>query len=215
MVTKGTLSTEGIVIIQDSSYAGAIGSGAVGAINVSPSGGHGSSPLYELGTGAIMISSKFRGNENIDILNDNDFGTYGIIHNPTYSNNNVLIDTTLDNTIKLNVTGVVNMTNSTPLAGWSIEGQTTFGTANAISFTTSVGSNGVLVISEPVAANGSAITSGEIVVLNADVGTYATVDTITVSTAKQNSGRVIYIENREIIRRAPEQSEDFKIVLQF
>ena len=75
----------------------------------------------------------------------------------------------------------------------------------------------------PFASNGSNAVTGETSTAsgNVDTGYNSTLLGVTFSSGlaapeiENNSGDVIYVENRRLITRAPDQIEDIKLVIEF
>jgi hypothetical protein len=217
VVNKGKDSTKGIINIEDSSFTGASGSGATAKLNFSPRDGHGSNAIKELQNGAFMFSVRLSRNEEEQLLETENYATFGILQYPTFANGDIITTSTIDNTTKLNLVSVSNLlTNATPLSAWSVKGNTTLATANAISFvSTTDGENGVLSITNIEMPNGYAFATGETITLNEDIAYQGNLASIDYSIAKPYSGEVLYIENREQILRDSSQIEDFKITIQY
>lgn len=217
VVNKGVGSSRGVIIIEDSDFSGAIGSGAVGKINFSPTNGHGSNAVRELHNGALMFSVRLSKEESEELLETSNYGTYGLLQYPEYANGSVITNTAINNSTRLNLSGVSSsLSNSTPLSTWSVKGLTSLATANAVSFvSTTDGANGVLSITNAEYTNGEFFTSGETIRLNSDVTRQGTLDSITTSVVKPYTGEVLYVENREQIIRNTSQIEDFKIIIQY
>jgi hypothetical protein len=215
MVNKGLGITSSSITITDSTFVGSVGTGAIAIPNISPIGGHGSNALRELGSGALMLSTRLRGNEELAILNDAGFAMYGLLENPQYANGVVVNETTVDTTTKLNLTNLSGITNATAVSGWTVKGLDSFASAYAFDVvTTADGANGILSVTERDESNGAFVAT-ETIELNNDAAISGRLNSVTESIAKRYTGDIVYIENRELVQRATTQSEDFKIVLQF
>lgn len=217
VINKGAGGARGIITITDSSYSGATGSGATANLNFSPTAGHGSNAVRELQNGALMFSVRLSQNEEEQLLETENYATFGMLQYPTFANGVNIANSTINNTTRLNLTGVsVALTNTSFVSTWSVRGETTVATANGVSFvSTADGANGVLSITNIEIPNGDNFTAGEVVILNANTDFQGTINSIDYSIAKPYSGEVLYIENREQIIRSPSQIEDFKITVQY
>jgi hypothetical protein len=217
VVNKGVGSNRGTITITDSTFSGATGSGATAEMNFSPTKGHGSNAVRELHNGALMFSVRLSKNEEEDLLETANYGTYGLLQYPEYANGTVVTNTAINNTTRLNLSGVsASLTNATALTSWKVEGLTSSATANAVTFVSNFdGANGTLSITNGEYTAGEFFTTGETIRLNGDINYQGVLDSITYSTVQPYTGEVLYIENREQITRNPLQIEDFKIIVQY
>ena len=216
VVNKGVGSNRGTITITDSAFSGAIGSGVTAEMNFSPTKGHGSNAVRELHNGALMFSVLLSKNEEEDLLETSNYGTYGILQYPEYANGTVITNTAINNTTQLNLSGVVSLTNATALTSWKVEGLTSSATANAVTFVSNFdGTEGTLSITNGEYTAGEFFTTGETIRLNGDFNYQGILDSITPSVVQPYTGEVLYIENREQITRNPLQVEDFKIIVQY
>ena len=216
--------------------------GATGALEaiLPPEGGHGSDHETELNGKRVMTNIRLTYSEGGgDFPVDNDFRRIGIIADPIDNGTSaVAIDDTLSGLKALKITGAsadynVDETISMSLNGggtaygtvvsWTLDsGSTTAGVLKYIQtndahtdqgvvreFQDYATSNGALVVGAASTAQGteqdyylsllgSDFTSGK---ANPEI--------------RNNSGDVIYVENRRLITRAPDQIEDIKLVIEF
>lgn len=76
---------------------------------IPPPGGHGSSPLYELGGKYLVINTTLQGSEEGNIPADSTFRQISVLINPTfYGNNNLAVVSTFTQTTDVVVTGATN-----------------------------------------------------------------------------------------------------------
>jgi len=219
--------------------AATVASNAFGAIEViiPPQGGHGADPVLELNSKRVMLNIRLTYAEGSgDFPVDNDFRRIGIIQDPVqYGSSNFL---TVDNAsalyaVKLTgVTGnfvadeIISQTNSGlvskgTVVSWTLDtGSTTAGVLKYYQSAEQHADNGVVRAFVSTGANAiTGATSGR--TGNVDTA-YAANNlgmTFTAGLAnpevKANSGETIYVENRRLITRAPDQIEDIKLVIEF
>ena len=221
------------------SSAVATGASAVGAIEVvlPPEGGHGSDHETELNGKRVMTNIRLTYSEGSgDFPVDNDFRRIGIIADPfnwgttTFSTADTLsglkavkitgatADYTVDEKITQTVTGG---TAYGTVVSWTLDsGSTTAGVLKYIQTNDAHTDQGVVRAFE---SNGSNAITGESSAASGNVDTsYAsTLLGVTFSSGlaapevENNSGDVIYVENRRLITRAADQIEDIKLVIEF
>ena len=213
--------------------------GATGALEaiLPPQGGHGSDHETELNGKRVMTNIRLTYAEGSgDFPVDNDFRRIGIIKDPynygttTYSTSDTLsglkavkitgatADFIPDETITQTVTGG---TAKGTVVSWTLDsGSTTAGVLKYIQTNDSHTDQGVVRAFE---SNGSNVISGGSSAADGTVDTGYS-NTLLGSTfasglanpeIENNSGDVIYIENRRLITRAPDQIEDIKLVIEF
>lgn len=215
---------------------GATGVGAIEPI-VSPQGGHGSNMEMELNGKRVMTNIRLTYAEGSgDFPVDNDFRRIGIIKDPfNYGTTTFATNTTLTGVYAVKITGATAGFIQDETITQTVTGGTARGTV--VSYTLDSGSttagvlkyvqspdyhtnNGIVRRFESNAAN--AIT-GQV---SLAAGTVATTNTATLlgvtfvagladPEIENNSGDIIYIENRRLITRAPDQIEDIKLVIEF
>ena len=212
---------------------------ATGAIEVvmPPEGGHGFDHELELNGKRVMTNIRLTYSEGSgDFPVDNDFRRIGIIKDPvragtsTFATQDTLsglkavkitgatADFIPDETISQTVTGG---TAKGTVVSWVLDsGSTTAGVLKYIQTVDAHVDQGVVQAFE---SNGANAVSG---VLSAAAGNVDTTYTNTLlgseftaglapAEIKNNSGDVIYQENRRLITRAPDQIEDIKLVIEF
>jgi hypothetical protein len=217
----------------------ATASGATGALEavLPPLGGHGSDHEEELNAKRVMTNIRLTYAEGSgDFPVDNDFRRIGILKDPyNYGTTTFSTADTLTGLKAIKISGATADFIPDERIQQTVTGGTAYGTV--VSWTLDSGSttNGVLKyiqvndahtdqgVVRAFESNGSnAITGG----LSAASGSVATAysGTLLGSTfasglanpeIKNNSGEVIYVENRRLITRAPDQIEDIKLVIEF
>ena len=215
------------------------GASAVGAIEVvlPPQGGHGSDQEVELNGKRVMTNIRLTYSEGSgDFPVDNDFRRIGIIQDPfnwgttTFSTADTLsglkavkitgasADFSVDEKITQTVTGG---TAYGTVVSWTLDsGSTTAGVLKYIQTNDAHTDSGVVRAFE---SNGSNAITGELSTASGNVDTSygSTLLGVTFSSGlaapeiENNSGEVIYVENRRLITRAPDQIEDIKLVIEF
>ena len=215
------------------------GASAVGAIEIimAPEGGHGYDHETELNGKRVMTNIRLTYSEGSgDFPVDNDFRRIGIIADPynwgttTFATNDTLsglkavkitgatADFTVDEKITQTVTGG---TAYGTVVSWTLDsGSTTAGVLKYIQTNDAHTDSGVVRAFE---SNGSNAITGEISAASGTVDTSygSTLLGVTFSSGlaapeiENNSGNVIYVENRRLITRAPDQIEDIKLVIEF
>ena len=214
-------------------------SGYTGSLEIilPPEGGHGSDHETELNGKRVMTNIRLTYSEGSgDFPVDNDFRRIGIIADPfnwgttTFSTADTLsglkavkitgatADYTVDEKITQTVTGG---TAYGTVVSWTLDsGSTTAGVLKYIQTNDAHTDQGVVRAFE---SNGSNAISGEQSTASGtvDVSYGSTLLGVTFASGlaapeiENNSGDVIYVENRRLITRAPDQIEDIKLVIEF
>ena len=221
------------------SSAVATGAAAVGAIEIvlPPEGGHGSDHETELNGKRVMTNIRLTYSEGQgDFPVDNDFRRIGIIADPynwgttTFSTADTLsglkavkitgatADFSVDEKITQTVTG--GTAYGTVVSWTLVSGSTTAGVLKYIQTNDAHADQGVVRAFE---SNGSNAITGEASTAsgNVDTGYGSALLGVTFASGlaapeiENNSGDVIYVENRRLITRAPDQIEDIKLVIEF
>jgi len=214
-----------------------INGGAAGAIQVviGPKDGHGFNAVTELGGHYVMMNSQFIGAERDDLLVGNDFRNIFIVTNPTtYGTLTVASDVTVRQTyaVKLaSVSGTFTADEKITQASTGAVGRVVeYDATNTILYYqqerySDYGTNSVGVFALFSSANaitGATSSATGTPDLTADSAvTLANSFTITFTNGYANpelqpdSGNVIYTENISPNSRSAEQTDDFKIVVEF
>jgi len=218
--------------------AGNIGSGTGGAVQpiISPKGGHGFNAVAELGGHYVMMNTKLEQAEGDDVTVANDFREVGIVKDPyNYGTTTISSASTrrqsyavkmsaapsvayeIDEKITQSTTGavgrVVEWDATNNILYYLQERWANYGINAAGNYVAFSGANTIT-----GANSGAAITPSSTASENVTL-TGGTILTFTSGYAnpelEQNSGHIIYHENRRPISRASDQTEDIKIVVEF
>ena len=221
------------------SSAVATGGSARGALEVilPPEGGHGSDHETELNGKRVMTNIRLTYSEGGgDFPVDNDFRRIGIIADPlrwgttTFETRDTvsglkavkITGATADFSVDEKITQTVaGGTAYGTVVSWTLDsGSTTAGVLKYIQTTDAHTDSGIVRAFE---SNGSNAISGETSTASGNVDTSYSSALLGVTFAsglaapeiENNSGDVIYVENRRLITRAPDQIEDIKLVIEF
>ena len=237
--TYGTVNLASGYTFSDTSLssASAVG-GSGGAINViiSPKSGHGYNAVTELGGHYVMINTTLTQAEGDDFTTANDFRRVGLLVDPyNYGTTTVASASTRRQTSALKLTSVTGTFDpdekisqaSTGAIGKVVEWDAT----NTILYYTQeqYGDYGTVTASGALIAFSAAnqvtgATSGATGTPDATADSSVTLAggaTITFTDGyanpelAQNSGNIVYIENRKPISRASDQTEDIKLIVEF
>lgn len=184
------------------------GSNAVARAVISPAGGHGSDPLTELGGSNLVLNIQFKSNENGKFPVVNDYRQIALLEDPlVYGTSNVSIsNTATSQTLILNLTG-------TSAEYTQDEFVYQGGSLSTSSFSARVvewdSSNNRLKVTN---TRGS-LTS--LLVIGATSGASRFVGSVTNPDMQKYSGKLLYIDNISPITRTVDQTEDYKIILNF
>ncbi len=242
-VPSGTAgSTEAIGLFTDSALTSSAAVTATSNASVepiiSPQGGHGKDLEVELNAKRVMTNIRLTFIENAgDFPVDNDFRRIGIIKDPLSPGGAYATSDTLNGLYAVKITGatgdyIPDETISQTVAGGTAKGQVVSWTLDSGSTTSGVlkyfqspdlhQDGGVVRGFESDAANtitGDQSNSPGNVETTLANGTQLVGCTFTDGLAnpevQNNSGDLIYIENRRLITRAADQIEDIKLVIEF
>ena len=189
------------------------GRGAVLRPIISPRGGHGSDAVDELYGDAVMMNVKLQGSESGTFTTNNDFRVIGVLRDPMLANGSYANTTTIDQTVGVTVNGVLGDFRADEI----VVGQTTGAKGRVVYFANSnaARSNGVLkLIRITTNGTGQGFAVGEI--LRGSTSTISgNVQSVSAPALKPYSGIVIYTENRPPVTRTTDQTEDYKLVIQY
>lgn len=212
-VTANTIST---IVIDNKginyTYANvlissATGSAAAGRAIISPPGGHGSDPLIELGGSNLIINQQFKNDENGKFPITNEYRQLCLIEEPKiYNSSNSISNTVVSQTTLLSLNG----TSAEYVEDEFVYQGTTFATAT---FSARVvewnSSNNTLRVT-----NTRGLPTSQLV-LGATSGAGRFLSSVTYPDMQPYSGNLLYIDNVTPISRTSDQTEDFKIILNF
>ena len=220
------------------SSAVATGASAVGAIEIilPPEGGHGSDHETELNGKRVMTNIRLTYSEGSgDFPVDNDFRRIGIIADPIeQGSTNFITADTVSGLKAIKITGatadyaidekiqqtVSGGTAYGTVVSWTLDsGSTTAGVLKYIQTNDAHVDGGVVrdFVSGANAITGESSTASGSVQTGYTGTTYGSTFASGLAPAeiKNNSGEIIYVENRRLITRAPDQIEDIKLVIEF
>jgi hypothetical protein len=217
----------------------AVGGTATGALEaiISPQGGHGSDMELELNAKRIMTNIRLTYAEGSgDFPVDNDFRRIGILKDPyAFGTTSFATVDTVNGLYAVKVTGVTSDFQSDETISQTVSGGTAYGTVVSWTLDSNSTTDGVLkYIQSPdlhkdsgvvraFESNGANAITGAISLTSANVDVTDNSSVLGVTFANglatpeiaPNSGDMIYVENRRLITRAPDQIEDIKLVIEF
>jgi len=212
---------------------------ATGAVEcvLSPQGGHGKDPFVELNAKRIMTNIRLTYAEGGgDFPVENDFRRIGILQDPLlYGTSNFATVDTLSNLRAVKLTGVTglfqqdeeitqtnagNVSKGTVVAWTPDAGTTTSGVLKYFQSSDYHLDNGVIrpfvsTAANPITGLTSNITGTVDTSFNASSLGSTFSNGLALPEIQPNSGEIVYIENRRLITRAPDQVEDIKLVIEF
>jgi hypothetical protein len=216
-----------------------VGTSAVGALEpiISPQGGHGANMEMELNGKRVMTNIRLTYAEGSgDFPVDNDFRRIGIIKDPyAYGTTSFATTNTLSGIYAVKITGATagflpdevisqTVTDGTAygtVVSWTLDsGSTTSGVLKYIQSADYHTDNGIVREFESDGTNAisgqSSLAEGTVDTSNnANLLGVTFVNGLATPEIENNSGDIIYIENRRLITRAPDQIEDIKLVIEF
>jgi hypothetical protein len=202
-------SQANVTISANQSY----GYGAVARPIISPKGGHGSDPVDELYGDAIMMNVRVNGSESNTFTTNNDFRTIGVLRDPILANGSYANTSVIDQSVRIAVDGLIGDFRADEV----IVGVTSGAKGRLVYFANnnSARSNGVLkIVRVSTTGIGQGFQVGELVRGSTSTVT-ANVQSVTLPALKPYSGIIVYTENRPPVTRNPEQTEDYKLVIQY
>jgi hypothetical protein len=174
---------------------------------ISPPGGHGSNPLYELGGKNILINGRFKYDENGTLPVTNDYRQIALIKDPILSNtSNVATVSVFSQVTSITTSGTGNyILDEFVYQGASFNTATFKG--RVVSWSSATGK--VTLINVQGTPTASQTLIGQSSFTTRSVASVATPD------MTKYSGRLLYVDNIKPITRASDQIEDFKIIMKF
>jgi predicted nucleic acid-binding protein len=174
---------------------------------ISPFGGHGSNPLYELGGKNILINSRLRYDEETVLPATNDYRQIALLKDPyLYQSTNVASNIAALQATTATCDGVGNyVEDEFVYQGTSLTNSTFSGRVVSWNSTTSklllINTKGTHTLSQAILGSTSFTTR---ILTNYQNGTF-----------EKYSGRLLYVDNIEPITRSSDQIENFQILLKF
>jgi hypothetical protein len=183
-----------------------LGAGATARAIISPKGGHGSDPLYELGGAYVMLNPKISGSEGGKLPVVNDYRQIAILKDPyIYNSNTVFSNSTFLQTTSLTLAaGGVDFINDESVYQGSILDKTFKG--SVVQWDSS---NNLIKLINTEGTPTISILTGT----NSLASKF--VSSITYPELEPYTGKILYTDNIVPITRNADQIEDFKIVLKF
>lgn len=184
------------------------GSGASARAIMSPPGGHGSDALHELGGSYIILNVQLKNSENGVLTIHNDYRQIALIENPTmYGVSNVMSNTVVNQLMTITLSGISSaeyLEDEIVYQGSTLSQFTFKGTVTEWD-----SSNNIIKLSRTEGTPSSQLLTGA----NSTASRY--VSFVRYPEMQPYSGEILYIDNIAAIQRAYDQTEDFKIVLNF
>jgi hypothetical protein len=190
----------------DVAITGGGGANAAAVAIISPLGGHGSNPLYELGGSALMINSQLNASEGGKLPATNDVRQIAILKDP------LLLDGL---TVSSNLAFLQGTTLITSGSGDYQQDELVYQGTSVLTSTFSGkvvswdSANGTLVV---INTTGNPLSQS---LVGANTSTSRFIGSITPNYLKLYSGQLLYVNNLEPITRSSDQTEDYRIVLKF
>ena len=175
----------------------------------------------ELGAYRLALHCKL---ENTDFVFGNDFSVVGIIYNPVTTSTSATLNGARKMTLAYSSSGVSPLSNaqedyddvliSTPGAGSGATGRIVHYEPDTVNNIYTIYFTQENVLNAGLRSDGSRPTfqDGESIIIGSET---VTINTVSEPDIVRGSGEIIYIDNRNTISRAQDQTEDFKIILEF
>ena len=184
-----------------------IGSGATARAIISPPGGHGSDPLYELGGKNIIIDAKIRYDEEGILPVTNDFRQIALLKDPYVNQtSNVAANIAFIQAMTVVCDGVGNYTQDEIVYQGASLGTASF-TGRVVSWNSDT--------SKLLLINTTGTISLSTTLLGSTSFTARVVTSKTDGLLEKHSGRLLYVDNIKPVTRSDDQIEDFQILLRF
>ena len=177
---------------------------------LSPKGGHGSDPVYELGGFYIGIRVRLNGSEGGgDFIVDNSFRQIGLVKNPYNYDTEVIATATTRNALK----GLQLSSHS----GFAVGDYITGTSSGAIAFVDSYDSDtgAIRYHQNDKTGYGSFEADEAVTGHTAGSGVIDTYGALVDPEIQAFSGNILFLENRAPINRSASQIEDIKLIIEF
>ena len=178
------------------------GTDAAARALISPRGGHGKDPVYELGGDNVMFNTRLVGNDSGNIPTDFKYRQVFLVKDPVFANG---MPATQDSNTYVNLMTRLAITKANATAYQQYE--EVVGLSSNASGTIVIGNNSLLQLT---GTNGT-FTNNEVIVGQTSNAT-ATIQTITNPDFRKFSGEVLYVQNFSPVTRATDKTEDIKII---
>ena len=215
--------------------AASVSADAKGQIEVviPPQGGHGADPVVEINSKRIILNVRLTYAEGQgDFPVDNDFRRIGILQDPLQPGGNFLTVDTASALYAAKVSGATanyvvdeqitqdnsGLISKARVVSWTLDdGSTTDGVLKYYQSPDEHTDNGVVRpfgTTNPIVGSTTAASSTVSNFTGSALGSNFT-SGLSDPEVQNNSGEMIYVENRRLITRAPDQIEDIKLVIEF
>lgn len=183
------------------------GTGSAARAIISPPGGHGSDPLYELGGKNILIDAKIRYDEEGILPVTNDYRQIALIKDP-YVNltTNVVSNIAFVQALSLTCDGVGDFTQDEYVYQGASLGTASF-VGRVLSWTNST--------SKALIINTIGTPTISQTLIGSTSFTTRVVTSKTEGLLEKYSGRLLYVDNIKPVTRSDDQIEDFQILIKF
>lgn len=214
-VIRITMSNKGTGYTFATATIGGGGTGATATAIISPKGGHGSDAVYELGAYYALVSVNLGFEEGGgDFPKFNDYRRLGIMSKPNiFDTTTPAFANTLDATAKLQLTSVSSGVGGFYRVDEVIQGSTSGATAIVVEYDEVTSTLkyiqpknqeafffGNFVPGETISGTTSGASGSLQIKINPEVDTY--------------SGDMVYLENRAVVTRSSDQTEEIRIVIE-
>jgi hypothetical protein len=174
---------------------------------ISPPGGHGKDPLYELGGKNILVTGRFKYDEGGTLPVTNDYRQIALIKDPFIKGTlNVSSLTTFSQVTSITTSGTGNYN----LDEWLYQGSS-FATATfkgrVVSWSSDTGKVTLIDVQGTPTASQSLIGQSSFVVRS--------VASVNDPDLVKYSGKLLYVDNIKPVTRSSDQIEDFKLIMKF
>jgi hypothetical protein len=185
--------------------SGGGGTGATARAIISPPGGHGSNPLYELGGNSVLINARLINSEGSKLPVDHSYRQIGLVIDPKiFNSQEVSSNVIVNQTYQITTIGT-----GTYEVGEYVYQGATFPTSSF---------SGVVIEDDSGTVKLSNYrgipTVGTLVGVSSGVVRYTTSDVVTPELTKY-SGKVAYIDNLRPVTRDTDQTEEYRIAIRF
>lgn len=201
---KGSKYTYANVTIKSS-----VGAGAVGRAIISPPGGHGIDPIYELGGSYIMIDALIRNQENGVISVENEYRQVAIIEDPLNYDETKIISNSAVSQLTVLTMAQSSVTTNYLEDEWVYQGSS-LANATFRGVVAEWDSPNVTIKLTDVRG----VPTSDLLIGNTST-TSRYVNSVQNPDMKPYSGKLLYIDNIQPVDRSVDQNEEFKILLSF
>lgn len=185
----------------------ATGSGANLRAVISPPGGHGSDLLTELGGSSLILNAQFKSDENGKLPVTNDFRQLSLIEDPyIYGTNIVISNVAVSQTTVLTLTGTSTEYIEDEFVYQGSSLSTSTYSARVVEWDSS---------NNRIKLSNSRGTLGPQLLVGLTSGAARFISSVTTPDMRKYSGKLLYIDNISPVTRTIDQTEDFKIILNF